>query len=85
MPNKVNILQYYITSYNTIVGSCRLNKIFIFKASAYYISFDLINLKTNIIKKLSTNYTLYKSRSKIFLFYPSFLNYYIVLKYCLRL
>ena len=85
MPNKVNILQYYIISYNIIIKSRRPNKIFIFKGSTYYINFNLINLETNIIKKLSTNYTLYRSRSKIFFFYSGFPNRYIVLKYCLRL
>ena len=85
MPSKVNILRYYIINYNIIIGGYYFNKIPIFKGFTYYISFDLINLGTNSIKKLFTNYTLYKSKSKIFLFYPSFLNYYIVLKYYLRL
>ena len=85
VPSRVNVLRYYITSHNAIIGSCCPNKILILKGFTYYISFNLINLGTNLIKKLSTDYTLRRSRSKIFLSYPSFLNCYIVLKYYLRL
>ena len=66
MLNRVNILQHYIISHNAIIESHHPNKIFIFKGFTCYISFNLINLKTNIIKKLSTNYILYRNRSKIF-------------------
>jgi hypothetical protein len=85
MPGRVNVLRYYIASHNIIIGSCRPNRVFILKGSTYYISFNLINLGTNLTKKLSTDYALRRSRSKIFLSYLSFLNCYIVLKYYLRL
>jgi len=83
--SRVNVLWYHIMSYNTIVGSCRPNRILILKGSTYYIGFNLINPGTNLIKKLSTDYALRRSRSKIFLSYPSFPDCYIVLKYYLRL
>ena len=85
MPSRVNILRYYIISHNIIIASCCPNRILILKGPTYYISFNLINLGTNLIKKLSTNYILHRSKNKIFLSYLSFLNCYIVLKYYLRL